>query len=228
MYLNSPYFGIILTFLAYLIGSKISSKAKNPLVNSLVITIAIIVGFLLIFDIDYDTYMIGASHIMLMAAPATVALVVPLYKNYGLLKENLIPILIGITVGSIVAIFSVLALSKAMGLDLNMIITMLPQSITTAIGIPLAESLGGIGAITAIIITIRGAIGAVFAPLIFKILKIEDPISIGVSMGCASHAFGTSRAYEIGEVEGSMSGLSIAIAGVISAVLIPLVVLYIL
>ena len=218
----SSYLGILITIFSYLVGKYLSKKFKNPIFNPLLVGIVLSILIMVIFDINYDEYKVGGDYISFFIAPATVALVVPLYKNISILRRNLIPIVIGIFVGSLTAVISVIVLADLLNLDYNMKITLMTQSITTAIALPMSEILGGIGAITAIAVSSRGVFGAVIAPSLFKLLKIEDPVAKGVSIGTASHASGTSKAIEMGEVEGSISGLSIAIAGVFTAIIIPI------
>lgn len=222
--MNNPYLGILITLVSYLIGKLMSKKFKLPIFNPLLIGIILCILFMRLFNISYDEYRVGGDFVYFLIGPATVVLVVPLYKNINILMKNLIPVLVGIFIGSITAIVSVLILANLFNLDQQLKITLLPQSITTAIALPMAEMLGGIGAITAVAVSGRGVLGVVIAPTIFRIFNIKDPVAKGVAIGTTSHAAGTSKAIELGEVEGSISGLSIAIAGVITAIIIPLII----
>lgn len=222
--MNNPYLGILITLVSYLIGKLMSKKFKLPIFNPLLIGIILCILFMSLFNISYDEYRVGGDFVYFLIGPATVVLVVPLYKNINILMKNLIPVLVGIFIGSITAIVSVLILANLFNLDQQLKITLLPQSITTAIALPMAEMLGGIGAITAVAVSGRGVLGVVIAPTIFRIFNIKDPVAKGVAIGTTSHAAGTSKAIELGEVEGSISGLSIAIAGVITAIIIPLII----
>lgn len=222
--MNNPYLGILITLVSYLIGKLMAKKFKLPIFNPLLIGIILCILFMRLFNISYDEYRVGGDFVYFLIGPATVVLVVPLYKNINILMKNLIPVLVGIFIGSITAIVSVLILANLFNLDQQLKIILLPQSITTAIALPMAEMLGGIGAITAVAVSGRGVLGVVIAPTIFRIFNIKDPVAKGVAIGTTSHAAGTSKAIELGEVEGSISGLSIAIAGVITAIIIPLII----
>lgn len=219
--LENKYFGIILTVLAYEIGKWINKKLKNPIFNPLLLAILLIVGFLKISSIPYETYKIGGDFISFFIAPATVAMVLDLYVNIDLLKENFLPILVGVVLGSIFTIVLTIGISIFLNFDKDLIISLIPQSITTAIAVSLSEEYMGIGALTAIVVVIRGISGSVLAPFIVKIFKLEDPVAQGIAIGTASHAVGTSKARQMGRVQGGFSGLSIAIAGISTVLLMP-------
>ena len=218
---ESTYFGIILSFAAYEIGKWINSKVKNPLANPLLIAILIIIGFLSVTNIPYEHYKKGGDFIAFFIAPATVAMVLDLYDNIGLLKKNIVAILVGVIVGSIASMLLAIIVSKLVNFDRELVISIVPQSITTAIAISLSEEYQGIMALTAIVVVLRGVLGAAMAPTILKLFKIDDPVAQGVSIGTSCHAVGTSEARKIGKVQGAMSGLSIAVAGIVTVVLMP-------
>lgn len=220
--IDNPYFGILLSYGCYMVGVKINEKFRTPILNPLLIGIILTIGVLLALGIDFETYNIGAKYITFLIAPTTVALMVELYKNLNILKKDIVPILVGIVVGSITAIASTLVLCKLLGINEKLATAFLPHSVTTAIGMPLSEQYGGNPTLTVITIMITGIIGAVFGPSILKMIKIKSPVARGIAMGTASHAVGTSKANEMGEVEGAMSGLSIGIAGLVTVVLMPI------
>lgn len=222
IFTDNMFFGIFISLIAFEVGLLVYRKTKFPLFNPLLIATTIIIIFLKTFNIDFDTYNKGGQFINMFLGPATVVLAVPLYKQFNLLKENFIPIISGIFIGSLVSILSVFSIALFLNLDSDLIISLLSKSVTTPIGIEITNSLGGISSITVLSIVISGITGAVVAPTIIKILKIKNPISIGVSIGTASHAVGTSKALEIGETEGAMSSLSIGLAGVITVFLAPI------
>ena len=220
---SNPYFGIVLSFITYEIGMFLNKKFNNnPIVNPLLISIILCIAFLKIFNITYEDYMNGAKYIAFLIAPSTVALVTSLYKNLNQLKTHLIAIIVGVTVGVIVALSSILILCKLLNLNEVMIISIFPKSITTAIGVPLAEEYGGYGTVTVLCIILTGVLGAVIAPYIKKVFKVEDKVAMGLAIGTSAHAVGTSKAIEMGEIEGAMSGLSIGVAGVITAIIMPI------
>ena len=220
--LDNQYFGIILSFAAYEIGKWINQKLKTPLANPLLIAILLIIGFLSITGIDYEYYKKGGDFIAFFIAPATVAMVLDLYANIETLKKNIIPIFVGVGSRTIFSFVIAMFLSKIFQIDRNLISSLLPQSVTTAIAISLSDEYQGIIGLTAIAVVIRGVSGAVFAPLVMKIFKIKDPVAQGVAIGTSSHAVGTSQARLMGKVQGAMSGLSIAVAGITAVIIMPL------
>lgn len=220
--LDNQYFGIILSFAAYEIGKWINQKLKTPIANPLLIAILLIIGFLSITGIDYEYYKKGGDFIAFFIAPATVAMVLDLYANIDTLKKNIIPIFVGVGSGTIFSFIIAMVLSKIFQIDRNLISSLLPQSVTTAIAISLSDEYQGIIGLTAIAVVIRGVSGAVFAPLVMKIFKIKDPVAQGVAIGTSSHAVGTSQARLMGEIQGAMSGLSIAVAGITAVIIMPI------
>lgn len=220
--INNPLFGLIISLLAFEIGCFLYNKFKVPIFNPLLIAIIIIITFLKITDISFDDYNNGAQFINLFLGPSTVILAVPLYKQLPLLKKNFLPIITGIIMGSIFGILSIILISNALGLNIDIIRSLAPKSVTTPIGIEISRQQGGITSITVAAIILSGIIGAVVGPLVCKLFKIEDKVAIGVAIGTASHAVGTSKAIEMGEVEGAMSSLSIGIAGIITVFLVPI------
>ncbi|MDU5461353.1 LrgB family protein [Anaerococcus vaginalis] len=220
--LDNQYFGIVLSFAAYEIGKWINKKLKTPIANPLLIAILLIIGFLSITGIDYEYYKKGGDFIAFFIGPATVAMVLDLYANLDTLKKNILPILVGVGFGTIFSFVLAIFLSKIFQIDKNLVASLIPQSITTAIAISLSGEYQGIIGLTAIVVVIRGVSGAVFAPIVMKIFRIKDPVAQGVAIGTSSHAVGTSQARLMGEIQGAMSGLSIAIAGITAVIIMPL------
>lgn len=219
---NTPFFGVIISLVAFEIGKLVFKKTKMALFNPLLIGTVIVILFLHFFKIPVNNYMQGGNFIVFLA-PATVVLAIPLFRQIDLLKKNFIPIMGGGIVGSIVAIVSVVVLGKLMGIDEQLLLSFMPKSITTPIGIELSTLLGGIPSITVFAIIITGITGNVSAPYILSIFRIKHPVAKGIGIGISSHAVGTSRAIEMGEIEGAMSALSIVIAGILTIVIAPLV-----
>ncbi|NKF05779.1 LrgB family protein [Clostridium gasigenes] len=219
--INNPLFWILITLAAFEIGIVIYKKTKFPLFNPLLIAIVLVIGVLVIFNIDYEIYNLGGKFINSFLGPATVVLAVPLYKQLNALKKNLWPVLIGLFVGSLTSIVCVIILGKAFGLDESLIASLVPKSVTTPIGVEISNSLGGVKSITIVSIVLTGIVGAIIAPIVSKVLKIKSEVAIGIGIGAASHAVGTSKAFEMGEVQGAMSSLSIGIAGLITVFLSP-------
>ncbi|OFO42783.1 hypothetical protein HMPREF3045_02830 [Anaerococcus sp. HMSC075B03] len=220
--LDNQYFGIVLSFAAYEIGKWINKKLKTPIANPLLIAILLIIGFLSITGINYEYYKKGGDFIAFFIGPATVAMVLDLYANLDTLKKNILPILVGVGFGTIFSFVLAIFLSKIFQIDKNLVASLIPQSITTAIAISLSGEYQGIIGLTAIVVVIRGVSGAVFAPIVMKIFRIKDPVAQGVAIGTSSHAVGTSQARLMGEIQGAMSGLSIAIAGITAVIIMPL------
>ena len=220
--LDNQYFGIVLSFAAYEIGKWINKKLKTPIANPLLIAILLIIGFLSITGIDYEYYKKGGDFIAFFIGPATVAMVLDLYANLDTLKKNILPILVGVGFGTIFSFVLAIFLSKIFQIDKNLVASLIPQSITTAIAISLSGEYQGIIGLTAIVVVIRGVSGAVFSSIVMKIFRIKDPVAQGVAIGTSSHAVGTSQARLMGEIQGAMSGLSIAIAGITAVIIMPL------
>lgn len=213
---NSLFFGGILTLCAYEVGVIIKKKWKWAIFNPLLIAIVLIVIVLKVGHIEYRVYQTGANYIDYLLTPATVALAVPLYQQVQTLKKNAGAIFTGIVAGSFAGMASVLGLSVAFGLTHEQYVTLLPKSITTAIGMGVSEELGGIVAITVAVIALTGIFGNIVADFVLRKAHITDPVAKGIAIGTSSHAMGTAKALEMGEKEGAMSGLSIAVAGVIT------------
>ena len=215
---TSMFAGVTVSLLAYIIGALLKKKFKLAIFNPLLISIVLTIIMLVIADIDYDVYAQGADYLSWFLTPATVCLAIPLYEQWTLLKKNIAAVALGLTAGVITSLVTVLVLSVLMGLSHEDYVTLLPKSITTAIGMGLSEELGGIVTITVAVIIVTGVIGNMFAENICKLFHISDPVAKGVGIGSASHAMGTSKAMEMGEIEGAMSSLSIAVSGLMTVV----------
>lgn len=215
---ESVFFGAFISLLFYEAGLLLKKKFKLAVFNPLLIAIICVMAVLLLFDIDYDTYNEGAKYISYLLTPATVCLAVPLYRQFQLLRENLAAVVIGIVSGVLASLFSVFVLSKLFGLSHEMYVSLLPKSITTAIGMGVSEELGGIVTITVAVIIITGILGNAIAEVVFRVFRIYDPIARGLGLGTSAHAIGTAKAMELGAVEGAMSSLAIAVAGLITVI----------
>lgn len=216
---NSLFFGVMISIATYELGMLMKKKLKLPVFNPLLIAIAIIIVILCVTGIDYDTYNDGAKYLSYLLTPATVCLAVPLYEQLTLLKKNMKAILAGICAGALTSVTSVLLLALLFGLSHEEYVTLLPKSITTAIGMGVSEELGGIVTITVAVIIVTGVLGNMIAEAVCKMSGIQEPVAKGIAIGSASHAIGTAKAMELGEVEGAMSSLSIAVSGLITVVL---------
>ncbi len=217
-FVDSVFFGVILSLAAYFVGTWIKKKLKFALFNPLLIAIVVVIIFLVVFHIDYEVYEKGAQYISYLLTPATVSLAIPLYRQFELLKKNLAAVLAGIASGVVASLGCVTVLALLFRFTRSEWITFLPKSVTTAIGIGISEELGGYVSITAAAIILTGVFGNICAEWILKLFQITDPVAKGIAIGSASHAIGTSRAMEIGEVEGAMSSLSIVVSGVLTVI----------
>lgn len=215
---ESAFFGVVLSLFAYQFGMFLKKKTKSDIVNPLLVAIVVCIVVLVLFDIDYEQYNNGAKYISFLLTPATVCLAIPLYEQYELLKNNWKAIISGISAGIITNAVSIYLLSLLFGFSHEEYVTFLPKSITTAIGMGISEELGGIVSITVSSIVITGIFGSLIAERIYKILKIKNPIAKGIATGTAAHAMGTSKAMEMGEVEGAMSSLAIVVSGLLTVV----------
>ena len=211
---DSLFAGVTLSLLAYLLGVVLKKKFKCAIFNPLLISIIITIVVLVTAHVDYDVYNQGASYLSWFLTPATVCLAIPLYEQWKLLKKNIKAVLLGIIAGVLTSLGTVWVLAEIMGLSHKEYVTLLPKSITTAIGMGVSEELGGYVTITVAVIVVTGVRGNIFGELICKIFRITDPIARGLSIGSASHAIGTAKAMELGEIEGAMSSLAIAVAGI--------------
>lgn len=213
---TSIFFGVFVTIAFYGAGIVVRGKLKWTIFNPLLVGIALTIGFLAIFGIDYETYYASAKYIGWLLTPATIALALPLYEQIGMMRRNFAAVLAGITASVVTSLTTVLALSALFHLSHASYVTLLPKSITTAIGMGVAEELGGYVAITAAVIIMTGILGNMIAEPLCRWAKIENPIARGIAIGSASHAIGTVKAMEMGAVEGAMSSLALIAAGILT------------
>lgn len=213
------FFGVLVSLAAYGIGVLLKQKLRLAIFNPLLVAIVLTMVVLLVFDIDYETYNESAKYLSYLLTPATISLAIPLYEQLEKLKKNAAAIAVGIITGVLTSLTSVLILSYLFRLDHAEYVTLLPKSITTAIGMGVSEELGGYVAITVAVIILTGILGNLIAEGICKFFRITDPIAKGIGIGSASHAIGTTKAMELGEVEGAMSGLSIVLSGLLTVLL---------
>ena len=214
---------VVVTLGAYQIGLWCQKKWKNPLCNPILIAVLLVIGFLLLTRIPNDTYQTGTKLMGWLLTPATVCLALPLYRQVKILKKDLLAILVGVAAGTVASLGCIFLLGWAFGLDRQLLVSLLPKSITTAMGIALADQADGIQSLTAAAIIITGILGSLMGSLLCKLFHIKHPIAQGVAFGTASHVIGTSRATELGDLQGAVSSLSLAAAGILTAVLFPLI-----
>lgn len=220
-FVNSVYFGVSITLLSYGLGEFIYKKTKFFLFSPLIVSIVLCICFLMAMKIPYESYAIGADLIAYMLTPATVCLAIPLYEQFEKLKENWLAVLCGIFCGVIVNMTLIFLLCRVSGIGHTEYVSVLGKSITTAIALGITEELHGIIPVIVVMVVITGNFGNLFAVQICRIFRITEPVAKGVAIGTASHAMGTSKALEIGAVEGAMSGLSIGVTGLMTVIFAP-------
>ena len=217
---GTAYFAVVLTLFCYQIGVWFKKKTGWAIATPLLTAALLIIGVLLLLDIDYTDYKTGAQMINFLLTPATVCLAIPLYRQLVLLKKYPVAIFSGVASGVMTNAISIFLMSLVFKLDHVQYITLLPKSITTAIGMGISEKMGGMVTITVVSICITGVLGNVIAEFWLKLSRITEPIAKGLAIGTGSHALGTTKAMEIGEVEGAMSSLSIVVAGIMTVIVI--------
>lgn len=213
---STPLPGLALTAAAFALARWFQKKTGWVLANPTVVSAAMIIALLLLLDIPYDDYARGGDFVNLMLSPVTAILALGIYNQRDILKKNFIPVLVGCTVGCAVSMGSVLLLCRLFGLDQAVTAAMLPKSCTTAIAVGIAEAKGGVVAIAVACVIIAGTVGAVGAPAFIKWFHVTDPVAQGLAIGACSHALGTTKAREIGELQGAMSSIAIGICGLLA------------
>ena len=216
---TSVFLGVVITIGSFELGRAMKKRWNFALFNPLLLGIVFSIAVLLVFRIDYTTYLNGAKYVNFLLTPATVCLAVPLYEKFELLKKNALAVMLGIGAGVAASAATVFALSALFRLDLSMFATLLPKSITTAIGMDVSVELGGYASLTVAAIILTGVLGNICAEGACRLFRITSPIAQGVAIGTASHAVGTSKALEMGEIQGAMSSLSLVVAGLLTVVL---------
>ena len=215
---SSAYFGLLLSLGAYGLGLLLQRRWKLPIFNPLLVAIVVVAVVLLLLDLDYGSYSQGANLLNYLLTPATVCLAVPLYEQFSLLRRHGKAVLLGIAAGVLAGLVTILVLAWLFSLDHSAYVTLLPKSITTAIGIGVSEELGGHVSLTVVVIIITGVLGNIFAEGVCKVFRITEPVAAGVAIGTSTHAVGTARAMEMGEIQGARSSLSIVVAGLLTVV----------
>ena len=213
---QSVFFGAVLSLGAYQVGLLCKKRWHLAIFNPLLVATALVIGVLVVFKIPYSVYSSGAKYISYLLTPATVCLAIPLYEQLALLKKNALAILSGIIAGVLTSVTMVLLFALVFHFSHGEYVTFLPKSVTTAIGMGVSEQMGGNVSITVAVIIITGVLGNMLAEPVCRMLSITNPIAKGIAIGSSSHAIGTAKAMELGEVEGAMSGLSIAVSGILT------------
>lgn len=210
--------GTVASFAVFKLSVLLYERVKSPLLNPLLVTVAFIIAALVALRIPLDSYEQSVQLISFLLGPATVALAYSVYRQT--LKEHFVPIFAGCLVGSVVSMASAYALCKLLGLDDALALSFIPKSVTTPIAIAVSQQLGGITSITVAAVIVTGILGAITAPLMARLFRVRDGIAKGVAIGTCSHAVGTTKALEMGELEGAMSGVSIAVSGLLTTAIV--------
>ena len=213
---SNPFFGLALTVACWALGLKIQKKTGLLLLNPVLVAAVLIVVVLTVFGISFKQYNVGGSLVSLMLGPATAVLALNIYQQREILHKNFLSVVIGCTVGCLVSIGAAILLCRLFGTNQVFSISMLPKSVTTAIALGISESGGGIPGITAAAVVFTGIEGAVIVPWLAKLFRITHPVAEGVAIGACSHAIGTSKALEIGKVQGAMSSISLCVCGILT------------
>ena len=218
--LSSPFFGLSLSAAAWCVGLWLQKKTRWVLCNPLVIAGVLIIAVLAVFRIPLEDYCAGSDMIKLLLGPVTAVLALNIYNQRQVLRDYFVPVLAGCLAGSIASLLSVLALCRLFQMEGTLTSSLLPKSVTSAIALGIAESRGGIPGIAAGAVALAGVVGAVFAPLFAKWFRISNPVAEGVAIGACSHALGTTKAMEIGPLQGAMSSISLCVCGILTSFLV--------
>lgn len=216
-------FPLVLTVGAFQCGLWCQKKFRSPVFNPILVAVILVICTLLLTGFSIERYQGSMASVSWLLTPATVCLALPLYRQLQILGKSLPAILTGVAAGTVSALLSIAALCRLFCLDTSISISLLPKSITTAMGIVLSEQSGGIPALTTIAIMITGILGSLTGTTLCKLLKLDHPIAQGVALGTASHVVGTTKATEMGALQGAVSSLSLAVAGILTAILFPLI-----
>ena len=218
-------FPLVLTLGAFQVGRVCQQKWKSPALNPILIAALLVIPVLLFTGVPYSTYKKGTDAISWLLTPATVCMALPLYQQLKVLKKSLPAALSGIVAGTFASLLCIAGLCLVLHLDRTVSVSLLPKSITTAIGIVLSEGAGGLPGLTTVAILVTGITGSLLGPWLCKILRITDPVAQGVAMGTACHVIGTAKANEMGKLQGAVGSLSLTVAGILTALLFPIVIM---
>ncbi|HAX74048.1 MAG TPA: hypothetical protein DCY20_11035 [Firmicutes bacterium] len=220
---ETPIFGILLTILAFNMGVNLSKKLKSSLVNPLLMAVALIIVCLVVFNIPLKQYQIGGNVLTYFLSPLTIVLAIPMYRQWNHIKQNLIPIMIGICSGIFIGTVLTYCLGRLLSVEDDLLLSIIPKSITTPMAISLSNLINGTPSVTTIFVVITGVMGAIMAPIVFRLYPTKNKIAKGVGIGAAAHAIGTTKAMEMGETEGASSSASIGLTGTLAIILIPII-----
>lgn len=213
---------VALTLLAYQAGALLQKKLRTPLCNPILVAVILVLGFLGITGMELKTYQAGATYLSWLMTPATICLAISMYEQFQILRKKMPLILISVAAGAISCMIEILALAAVMGLDAELTASLLPKSVTTAIGVPLSQMAGGLAPITTASIILTGITASVLGPTMCRLFRLTDQVAQGVAFGTAGHVVGTAKATELSPLTGAVSSLSLVIAGLLTAITLPL------
>lgn len=221
--LSTTFFGVTISLLTYFFGVFLRKKLKYAIVNPLLISTMLTIAFLLVFDVDYETYNQGAQYLSVFLTPVTICLAVPLYRQLQVLKKNVVAVIVSISCGVIAHGFTLIGLTKLFRIEDVLTLSILSKSVTTPIAVGISHELNGIEAVTIMGVMVAGIMGAVLGPIVCKLFGIKEPVAQGLGIGSASHAVGTSKALEMGEIQGAMSSLAIVVTAILTVIVVPMI-----
>ena len=215
-FFQSAFFSVTISLIGFELGTFLKRKTGLAILNPLLVAIVVVIGMLLLLDVDYAVYERGSQLLNYMLTPSTVALAVPLYRQFQLLKKHGIAIVSGVLAGVLTSLASTFLLAVMFRLTHEEYVTFLPKSITTAIGMGMSEEMGGIVTITVAVIVVTGIVGNIMGPWVCRLFHIRERVAVGLALGTSAHVIGTAKAMELGEIEGAMSSLAIVLAGIMT------------
>jgi len=214
---------VLVTLLAFRAGQLIQSRLKSPLFNPILVAVLLVLGFLSVTGLELASYQAGISALSWLMTPATICLAVSMYEQYQVLKKNTPVILAGVAAGAIACLVTVLGLCLLLGFDRELTVSLLPKSVTTAIGVPLSQMSGGLPSVTTAAIILTGFTANVLGPALCRLFRLTDKIAQGAAFGTAGHVIGTAKATELDPLTGAVSSLSLVVAGLLTALVLPIV-----
>lgn len=220
--LQIPVLPVVLTLLAYQAAAAIQKKFRSPLLNPILVAVLLILGFLGLTGMELTAYQSGVSYLSWLMTPATICLAISMYEQFQALRKNTGLILAGVAAGAISCLFIILALCLLLNFDRQLTVSLLPKSVTTAIGVPLSQMAGGLSPITTAAIILTGITANVLGPALCRLFRLTDEVAKGAAFGTAGHVIGTAKATELGPLTGAVSSLSLVVAGLLTAIVLPL------
>lgn len=220
----TPLTGLTITLAAYVLGRWIFRRSGHfPLLNPVLLAVLMLVGLLTVTGVDYQTYFEGAQFVHFLLGPATVALAVPLYRQFEKVRRSVLSLGIALVAGSFTAVATAMAIGWALGASREVLVSLGPKSVTTPIAMGISELTGGLPSLTAVLVILTGILGAAIGTTVLKLVRVRDPRAEGFALGLASHGMGTARAMELGETQGAFAGLAMGLNGLLTAVALPLI-----